>query len=145
MKPLHLILLLAVLALLATPASANPVIIDPAGDAVSYIFGLILAICIAVEVAIIWLLCRVFDEFDGERITLVLLGLLNVATFLLVLMPIVRVTHSVVLAEAAVTYVEARGIWKIMNLRGVQVGFRRCAGYSVIVNAISFAIGLMSQ
>ncbi|MCF7674605.1 MAG: hypothetical protein K9N23_12950 [Akkermansiaceae bacterium] len=138
------LILIAYLCAIAV-ASANPVRIDPVGDAAVYVFGLIAAICIAVEVAILWILCRAFHNFDGDRVTLAFLAILNVLTLLLVLTPILKVTRSTLLAEAAVVVAETFGIRAIMATAGVTIDLRRALIYSVAVNAISYVVGLLCQ
>jgi hypothetical protein len=123
----------------------NPVSIGPDAGAGVYIYGIIVALCIAVEVALLWILCRAFHEFDGDRISLGLLVVLNVLTLLLVLTPIIRVTKSTFLAEIAVVVVEAFWIRAIMARAGIMIEQRRALVYSSLVNAVSYLIGILSQ
>lgn len=143
--PFRTLACLALFALLAGTATANPVSIGADGGAGVYIYGIIVAICITMEVALLWLLCRVFHDFDGDRVTLCLLAGLNLLTLLLILTPIIRVTESTLLAESGVVLAEAYGICSIMRRAGIVIGLRRAAVYSFSVNIVSYLIGLLSQ
>lgn len=132
-------------ALLTGTATANPVSIGPDGGAGVYIYGIIVAICITIEVALLWFLCRIFHDFDGDRVTLCLLAGLNLLTLLFILTPIVRVTESTLLAEAGVVLAETYGIRAIMARAGIAIALRRAAVYALSVNIISYVIGLLSQ
>ena len=129
---------LAVFTLLAGTSTANPVSIDPLGGPGTYVYAIIVAICITTEVALLWLLCRVFHDFDGDRVTLGLLAGLNLLTLLFVLSPIIRVTESTLLAE---TY----GIRAIMGRVGIVIELRRAAVYAISVNIVTYVIGFLSQ
>jgi hypothetical protein len=131
--------------LLTGRATANPVSIEADGGAGVYIYGIIVALCITVEVALLWLLCRVFHDFDGDRVTLGLLAGLNVLTLLFVLTPIIRVTESTLLAEAGVVWAETSGIRAIMARIGIVIKVSRAAIFAGSVNIVSYVIGLLSQ
>lgn len=110
-----------------------------------YIYAIIVAICITIEVALLWLLCRVFHDFDGDRVTLGLLAGLNLLTLLFVLTPIIRVTGSTLLAEVGVVLAETYGIRAIMGKVGIVIELRRAAVYAISVNIVTYVIGLLSQ
>jgi hypothetical protein len=126
-------------------ASANPVNVDPIGTVRSYVFVLIAGGCIAVETSILCVICRVFHKADcvlGMKIRIV--GL-NIATLIIILMPLLHLTNSVLIAELGVIIAEMFGILMIFAFNAVRLSLARALAYSVSVNLLSYTIGVLCQ
>jgi len=126
-------------------ASANPVDVNPAGPARAYVYVLIAVGCIVIEMSILCLICRVFHDADCDLGMKASIAGLNIATLIIILMPLLRLTNSVLIAELGVIVAEAVGIKKIFALNGVRLSLARSSSYSLGVNLVSYAIGVMCQ
>lgn len=124
-------------------AAANPVNIDPEGPVRSYVIALITVGTIAVETSMLCVFSRVFHNTDCDLGTKIGLVVLNIATWFLILTPLLRMTHSVWAAELGVTVVEAIGILTIFGLNGVAISRSRSLVYSAMVNLVSYVIGIL--
>ena len=141
----RLVISVGLLAFLAAPASANPVNSDPTGHVFAFTFAIIAAVCIAIETSLLRIACRVFHGADCDVIMTVSLVVLNILTLIGVLVPVLRASGSIVLAESTVVLVESIAIWKIFTFNGIELTFRRAVGYAAAVNLISYGIGLVTQ
>lgn len=126
-------------------AVANPVNLDPEGPARSYVFALIAVGTIAVETSILCVISRVFHKTDCDLGTKIGLVILNIASWFLVLTPLLRMTHNVWAAELGVIVVEAFGILTIFGFNGVLITRSRAVTYSFVVNLVSYVIGALCQ
>ena len=124
---------------------ANPVSLDPAGQILSITFAIIVAVCIAIEVSLMKIVCRLFHDHEGDFGMTVGLVALNVFTWFFVLRPVVDKSQSVLLAEAIVVVVEAIAISRILDSNGVVISMKRALIYSASVNLASFLVGLLTQ
>jgi hypothetical protein len=124
---------------------ANPVDIDPVGQAGNYVFALIAAGTIAVETSILCVISRVLHNTDADLGTKIGLVVLNIASWFLILTPLLRLTHRVWTAEAGVVAIEALGILWIFASNGVRISGKRALAYSFIVNLVSYVIGVLCQ
>ena len=145
MRAWRLISLLLAFGATITIASANPVNNDPSGQILSYVFALIAVVCIAIETSIIRILCRALHDADCDLPMTALVVFLNVLTLAIIVIPLYRLTESILVSEAAVVFVEAVGIWRILSFGGVNLTFRRAALYSLVVNLVSWGIGYVVQ
>lgn len=136
---------IAVLPVLIGTAAANPVNIDPEGPARSYVFALIAVGTIAVETSILSVISRVFHKTECDLGTKIGLVILNIASWFLVLTPLLRMTHNVWAAELGVMVVEAFGILAIFGFNGVLITRSRAVTYSFVVNLVSYVIGALCQ
>lgn len=136
---------IAVLPILIGTAEANPVNINPEGPARSYVFALIAVGTIAVETSILCVISRVFHNTDCDLRTKIGLVVLNIASWFLVLTPLLRMTHNVWAAELGVMVVEAFGILAIFGFNGVLITRSRAVTYSFVVNLVSYVIGALCQ
>ena len=124
---------------------ANPVSLDPAGQILSITFAIIAAVCIAIEVSLVRIICRVFHDHEGDLGMTIGLVVLNVLTWFILLRPIVNMGQSVLLAEVVVVVAEGIGISRILALNGVVISMKRALIYSASVNFVSFLVGLLTQ
>jgi|GEM_PF-5039399 len=126
-------------------ASANPVVVDPAGFVKSWLSVLIVAVCIAVETSILCVICRLLHNADCDlRMKACIVGL-NIVTLLVILMPLLRLTNSVLIAETGVVAAETIGIRKIFDLGDIKISMKRAFSYSLGVNLVSYTIGVLCQ
>ncbi len=137
--------ILAILPWLVGTAMANPVNIDPEGPVRTYVFALIAAGTISVETSLLCVISRVFHNSDADMGTKIGWVVLNIASWLLVLNPLLRMTHNVWVAELGVLVVEALGILWIFGFNGVSITRSRAVAYSFVVNLVSYIIGVLCQ
>jgi len=70
---------------------------------------------------------------------------LNIVTLLVILMPLLRLTNSVLIAETGVVAAETIGIRKIFDLGDIKISMKRAFSYSLGVNLVSYTIGVLCQ
>lgn len=148
MKQFPILSILAIIAIIlcvSGTASANPVNMDPAGAVQSYTFFFIAAGTIALETMLLCLFSRVFHDSDCDLAMKVSFVVLNIITLLIVLMPLQRLTNSILIAELGVVIVESIAILKIYQFNNLKITTQQAIIYSCIVNFVSYSIGALCQ
>lgn len=140
-----IIRILAALAVCGVPlaAHANPVSID--GEILSFSFIVTAAICFTVEVIVTMAMFKLFHDIDKSLPLVGTLYLLNLITFTLVLLPLIRFSGSIVLGEVGVVLAEMIGIRICLAALGSDTTWRRSLAYSLVANMLSIIISLGLQ
>jgi len=136
---------LPALAILGAPlfAYANPVNIG--GEILSFSFIVVAAICFTVEVIVTMAMFKLFHDIDKSLPLVGTLYLLNLITFTLVLIPLIRFSRSIVLGEIGVVLAEMIGIRICLAALGSDTTWRRSLAYSLVANMLSIIISLSLQ
>ncbi|MEI7902577.1 MAG: hypothetical protein WCK89_20195 [bacterium] len=135
--------LLAAIAVCGVPlfVSANP-IPPPDAEIFEFCFIVTAAICFTIEVIVTMMMFKLFHDIDKSLPLVGTLYLLNVVTFTLVLVPLIRFSGSVILGEVGVVLAEMVGIRTCLAALGSDTTWRRSLAYSLVANMLSIIISL---